>query len=110
MAYSEYVPTWERPVISALLSAILDGGNTVSVYDTEDYVLKRSRSINAIRGALGGSGEDMLYIRNQAGEDIGCFYLIYNNGSEHDPMTVIADYVSNDFCDAIYDALFSKYA
>ena len=105
-----YVPKTERPVLSALIKSVLADGHTISVYDTEEYVLKRSASFIAIRNALGGSGEDMLLIRNTAGDRIGWFYLIYNNGSEDDPMIVISDYSVNDYCERIYSALNAKYA
>lgn len=109
MVYSEYVPKHERPVLTALIKALLQGAHTISVFDTEYYVLKRSTSLNAIRGALGGSGEDQLLIRDSAGEQLGWFYLIYNNGSNDDPMVVIADYSGNAYCDNIWDALRTKY-
>lgn len=109
MSYSEYVPKHERPVISALITAALVDGNTISVFDSEEYVVKRSTSINAIRSELGGSGEDQLVIRNLAGEQIGWFWLIYDNGSEGDPVIVIADYTANDFCDNIHSELMKRY-
>jgi hypothetical protein len=107
--YSEYVPTWEHPVISALIKAALIGGNTVSVYDSEEYVLKRSDSLQAIRSSLGGAGEDQLLIRDREGEQIGWFWLIYNNGSEGCPMVVISDYSANEYCDGIWNTLSARY-
>jgi len=109
MSYSKYVPTNERPVLSALITAALQGGNTISVNDSEEYILKRSTSINAIRSALGSSGEDTVLIRNSAGDQLGWFWLIYNNGSDGDPMIVIADYSSNDYCNQIWNALSARY-
>ena len=101
MSYSEYVPTWERPVISRLIKASLGRGLTISVNDTEEYVLKRSSSLRAVQGALGGTGEDVLVMRRN-GDHAGAFYLIYDNGSETDPAIVIADYTANDLCEEIY--------
>jgi hypothetical protein len=43
-----YVPKTERPVLSALIKSVLADGHTISVYDTEEYVLKRSASFIAI--------------------------------------------------------------
>ena len=85
------------------------GGNTISVFDSEEYVLKRSKSINAIRSELGAAGEDQLLIRDGAGDQIGWFYLIYNNGSEGDPMVVICDCTANEFCDTICNDLSARY-
>ena len=108
MSYSQYVPTHERPVISTLIKLALEGGGAISVYDGCEYVLKRSTSAQEVRSALGHAGEDWLRIRDNAGAAIGWFYLIYNNGSEGDPLIVICDYSANAFCDAIYSALHDK--
>lgn len=110
MSYSEHVPEHERPVISALLTAALKDGNTVSVFDCEEWSIKRSTSIRAIQAVLGATEEDLLVILNSAGGKIGQFYLIYNNGSVGDPMVVIADYSSNDFCENLYRPLWEKYS
>jgi hypothetical protein len=71
--------------------------------------VKRSTSINEIRGALGAAEEDQLLIRDGAGTEIGWFYLIYNNGSEGDPMVVIADCTANEFCEQICNDLSARY-
>jgi len=107
--FSKYIPTNERPVLSMLIKLALEYGNNVSVFDGEEYVLKRSTSFTAIRAELGGTGEDQLVILNTLGEQIGWFFLIYDNGSEGEPMVVISDLQANPFCEAIYNQLDSKY-
>ena len=102
-AYSEYVPKNERPVISALIQAILDQGFKISVSDTEENVIEDSTHLGAIRASLGGSGEDYINFEG------GYFYLIYNNGSEGDPMIVIADYTANEVSEKIWNDLNAKY-
>ncbi len=109
MSYSQYVPKHERPVISMLIKLCLENGNTISVHDSEEFVVKRSRKINEIRTALGSSGEDQLIVRNSNGERIGWWWLIYNNGSDGDPMIVICDYTANEFCEEIWGKLHDKY-
>ncbi len=109
MSYSEFIPKHERPVISLLIQLALDGGNTISVYDGAEYVLKLSQSSTAVRSAIGGTGEDQLLIRDSSGERVGWFYLIYNNGSVQDPLIVVCDYSVSDFCDSIYRALCERY-
>jgi hypothetical protein len=108
--YSDHVSADERPIISALLKAILAGGNTISIYDGEDRPIERSSSINAIRPELGACGEDWIEVHDAAGTELGYFYMIYNNGSEDDGMVVIADYSSTDFCNDIMDVLYAKYS
>jgi len=107
--FSKYIPTNERPVLSMLIKLALEYGNNVSVFDGEEYVLKRSTSFTAIQSELGGTGEDQLVILNSLGEQIGWFFLIYDNGSEGEPMVVISDLQANPFCEAIYNQLDSKY-
>lgn len=110
MAYSDYVPTHERPVITALITAALaTPGNTISVNDTEDWIIKRSTNRNDICSALGGTGKDYLVIRKADGHKLGFFYFIYDNGSADDPMVVICDYSANRYCDAIYSKLENQY-
>lgn len=110
MTYTADVPKHERPVVTALLTACLAGGeNTISVYDGEEWSVKRTKSISKITDQLGAAEEDQLVIRNANKEQIGWFWLIYNNGSEGDPVIVIADYTANDFCDEIHNVLMSRY-
>lgn len=109
MAYSKYIPENERPVITGLLKGLLAEDYAVSVHDSEEWVVIRSKSFNEIRDSLGGSGEDVLRVRDSDGEYVGMFYLIYNNGSEQDPMIVIADYSVTDTFDRIVEELTAKY-
>lgn len=98
----ENLPTQERDCVRLLIRLLLEGGNTVSVYDGQEYCVKRSSSEEEILSALNSSGEDMLAIRNAAGEALGFFYLIYDNGSEADPFIVVSDYSDNRYCEGIY--------
>ena len=100
--YSEYLPENERPVVTALLTAILAAGKTININDGEDDLVT-SDKLTELRPALAGAGEDYIDF------DGGFFWLIYNNGSEGDPMIVIADYAANEFCDKIWNDLNSKY-
>ena len=114
-AYSQYVPTHERPVITALITALLDKGYKLAVNDGEEYVSKRTRKLTTIRPALGGTGEDWLMVFDPVTKErVGYFYLIYNNGSEGCPMIVIADYgwsspkAEEDF-ESIWNTLDKRY-
>ena len=101
--WCRYVPQHERPVLGQLIKLAIKQGE-VSIYDGEEYAIRRSTEYAAIKCQLGHSGEDVLEIHN--GEDyLGMFYLIYNNGSHDDPMIVICDYTDNAICNDIYNAL-----
>jgi hypothetical protein len=96
-AYSQYVPQHERPVITALITELLERGYKIAVHDGEEYVTPKSRKMATIRPALGGSGEDSLVVFDgDTGKRLGYWWLIYSNGSEHDPMIVISDYGWSD--------------
>ena len=109
MSYSEYLPKHERPVVTALLTAILAAGTailaagmTITINDGEEDIVT-SDKLTELQAELGGTGEDYIVTEN------GSFYLIYNNGSDYDPMIVITDYTSTDFCDKIWNTLNDKY-
>jgi len=101
-AYSEYLPTHERPIVTALLTALLNAGKTITINDGEDDLVT-SDKLTELRPELAGTGED--YIRF----DGGFFWLIYNNGSDGDPMIVITNYSANDFCHTIWNDLNKQY-
>jgi len=100
--YSKYIPTNEQPVITALLTALLAAGKTLTINDGEDDIVT-SNNLTAIISELGGTGQDYIKFGG------GFFRLIYNNGSEDDPMIVITDCSGNEFCEKILDDLTNKY-
>ena len=102
-AYDHNVPVWERPYITALLTEILKDGHTVSVYDGEEYVIKRTNDLAEITRALGGTGQDTIHVFSADNDltRLGYFFLIYNNGSEDDPEIVLCDYSANEYSDQI---------
>ena len=112
-AYSQYIPARERPVLTTLIKKLITRGYSLAVHDGEEYVTPRTKKLTTVRPALGGTGEDSLIVFED-GQRIGSFYLIYNNGSQCDPMTVIADFsgwdddVFNEF-EEIWEEIFKKY-
>ena len=102
MSYSEYVPANERPVITALLKAIINKHGAVTINDGEDDLIT-STNLSMLQSELGGTGEDYISFVG------GAFWLIYDNGSEQDPMIVISDYSANDACDDIWNNLNATY-
>lgn len=92
-----YPPKWERPVLLALVKAILKRGHTISVYLEDEPMIERSSDLKEVIKNLAAGDQDGLLI-----DDHGWFDLIYNNGSERDAMVVISDYSVNDLCEEIY--------
>lgn len=92
-----YPPKWERPVLLALVKAILKRGHSVSIWLEDEPVIERSSDLAEVIKNLAAGDEDVLMIDG----DLGWFNLIYNNGFEHEPIGVISDYSDNDLCNEI---------
>ena len=97
-----YPPKWERPVLLALVKAILKRGYQITIYLEDEPVIERSSDLAEVIKNLAAGDADELGIETDYGSPCGWFSLIYNNGSEHEPMIVISDCSSNDVCDEIY--------
>jgi hypothetical protein len=98
----DYTTSGERGVATRLVRAALHAGYTVSVYDGEEYTVKRSRRERQILAALATTGEDALVIRDSAGERLGVLSLIWGNDETGEEL--IADHSDNDAMDALYNA------
>jgi len=97
-ATDNYPPKWMRPVLLALVKAILKRGHSVSIWLGDDeLVIERSTDLPEIIKNLASEFWNMLMID----DDLGWFSLIYDNGPEHDPMVVISDYSDNNLCNEI---------
>jgi len=81
----------ERSVVSRLIKAALAREYTVSVFDSEEWAIRRSNSHKAIMAEIMATDEDTLRFRKDD-EIIGSVYLAYGNS----PDEVIADYSDND--------------
>ena len=96
-----YPPKWERPVLLALVKAILKRDCWITVEMEEEYMVERTTSLDDVIKNLAAGDADVLSFGTEDGDESGWFSLIYNNGSEHEPMIVISDYSPNDVCDEI---------
>jgi hypothetical protein len=100
--HRDYTTLGERRTATRLVAAALAAGYTVSVYDGEEYTVKRSRESKKILEALASTEADTLVIRDSAGERVGDLCLIWGNdetGSE-----LIADHTDNAATTALYNA------
>lgn len=77
----------ERAVIRAFVKAALTDKCEISVYDGEQYPLKRSNSESEIMKAIMSTDEDRLNVWKD-GKQIGWVFLVYGN----DGWDVINDY------------------
>lgn len=92
-----YPPKWERPVLLALVKAILKRGHTISVWLEDEPIIENSSDLAEVIKNLAAGDQDVLMIDG----DLGWFSLIYNNGFEHEPIGVISDYSDNHLCNEI---------
>ena len=98
----DYTTSGERGVATRLVRAAIHAGYTVSVYDGEEYTVKRSRLERQILEALASTEEDTLLIRDSAGERIGALCLIW--GNDPDGEELIADYTDKPEIEALANA------
>lgn len=96
-----YPPKWERPVLLALVKAILKRGYLIAVEMEGECMVEPTTSLDDVIKNLAAGDADVLSFGTETGYETGWFSLIYNNGSEHEPMIVISDYSANDVCDEI---------
>jgi len=82
----------EHKIVSRIVKDALANDYKVSVYDSEEYVLKRSQSYKAIMAACFSTDDDTLVIRDNEGEYLGSIALIYGNCG----YDVISDYTYNE--------------
>lgn len=78
----------EGKIVGEVVREGLKRGWTVSVYDSEEWTLKRSTDRLAIMDALFTTDMDTIRFRNAAGENMGFVFFVYGN----DGYDVINDY------------------
>lgn len=104
-ALPEYAAPCERPVLQLLVDLCLRDDGKVSVWDGEEFSVRGCNSKDNILKNLAQTEMDQLDAYDKDGNCRGWFSLIYNNGSQHEPMVVISDYSSNEWCDRVYHRL-----
>jgi hypothetical protein len=90
----------EGRIAESLVAAALAAGYTVSVYDSEEWTVKRSSDAATIIAALFSTDEDQLVMRDSERRKVAWFQLTYGN----DGFDVIGDYSANDAAESLYAA------
>lgn len=96
-----YPPKWERPVLLALVKAILKRGYLITVEMEGECMVEPTTSLDDVIKNLAAGDADVLIFGTENGYASGWFSLIYNNGFEHEPIGVISDYSDNHLCNEI---------
>jgi hypothetical protein len=104
-ALPEYAPPHERPVLQKLTDMCLENDNRVSVWDGEELSVQGCNNKANILKNLAQTEMDQLEVFDKGGNYLGFFSLIYNNGSEREPMVVISDYSANEWTENVYRRL-----
>ena len=69
----------ESDIAMAIVTGALSEGFAVSINDGEEWTVKRSKDKAEIEAALFSTDSDIIMLRNDAGEKVGWFSLIYGN-------------------------------
>ncbi len=107
--YPEYAAPCERPVIQKLVDYCLRDEGLVSIWDGEELSVHGCSDKLHILKNLAQTEMDQLEVYDKAGNCRGWFSLIYNNGSENEPMVVISDFIVNDWTDNLYNKLSEEF-
>lgn len=91
----------ERKIVFKVVDLALKDGNTVSVFDCEEWTVKRSTNKSEIRAALFTTDDDQIRIRDKDGNSLSWMWFVYGN----DGYDVIADYTVTDYSEALYKSL-----
>ena len=93
----------DRVCVNILIDELLQRDKAIRVHDGEEWVLEKAiRNKTKILESLSHSGYDMVEF------DQGAFDLIYNNGSDDDPIILISDYTDNAISNEVYEAVKNK--
>lgn len=101
MEMMQYTTKGERTVARRLVAHMLNHGASVSVYDGEEWTVKRSTDINTVLAALATTGMDTVRWYDRDGNKLGFFTLVYGNAP--DGSELIADHADNDPCCRAYE-------
>jgi hypothetical protein len=86
----------EMTIARKLVRKALAAGYMVSVYDGEEYAVKRSTKFTKIVEALASTSDDVLVLRTADGTKVGSVWLIWGNGED-----LISDYTDNEATNAL---------
>lgn len=92
--------TTEKMIATALVTKALNIGYVISVYDGEEFPIKRCALKTEIIDALASTECDVLHFRDGDGNKVGCVALIYGNGRD-----LISDHSDNPAINALVNSV-----
>lgn len=85
----------------SMITAILNDGHSVSVFDGEEWAVKRSTSLKDIVDAIESVEEAQIRVRNNSGEVIGWALILPSEFGGFDDDCTIADHTDNDYMNRV---------
>lgn len=95
-SFPSYLWEDECQIINALITSIFREGLVISVFDGEEYALKRSSVRSEIQKEVAATDETTFVVRDTEGRRHGFFWLIHGNRGD-----VLTDYTANEVCERI---------
>lgn len=90
MSLDKYASKIEQTIVNAIVDSALSRGYSISVYDGEEYALRRSTDKRAILDAVCSTDHDTLRFYN-GDRKVGWVLLIWGNGCD-----LISDWSDTD--------------
>src|SRR5215471_7229345 len=87
----------ERRIVRRILIEAVRSDCVISVWDGEDWSIRRSNNPTAILAAMFATDEETLVIRRASGPRIGSVFLVYGN----DGPDVICNHTDSDDMNAL---------
>ncbi len=99
-AFPAYMWKSEVLIIKALIREILKRDLSISVYDGEEYPVKRSKDHLEIQRNVAATDETQFRVRDAEGNQVAWFLLIHGNWGD-----VISDCTDNELTEEITAAI-----
>lgn len=96
-----YAGKHEAVTVRRIVRMALAKGWTISVFDGEEWTVKKSRDRMTVLKALASTGEDALRFRDADGNSLGTMTLIYQGG-DNPGEEVVQDHSDTDAMNALY--------
>ncbi len=104
----QYATAGERHYATKLIRNLLSRGLSVSVFDSEEWTVVRSRKESEILAALATTEIDELIAADPAGARVGWFLLVW--GNEESGECLIADHSANQLCETVWNEVTGRAA
>lgn len=96
MAFPIHIDPTERRIINKMVKDALAAGHSISVFDGEEWPVKRGTDYGKITAEIAATDETTLRFVTREGAVVGSVLLVHGNGAE-----VISDHSANPEIEAL---------